>query len=216
MSPFKITPAYEIDLEPWVLLVPEYNLLLKRDRGSEGDYRGDKKKLAKKQLAYIFFCVDFSSPIRELEDDERLAQALRYVGLTVEDIDDKVQEALAHYDWMQNETAPSLKTLNSIRKGRTKLNSYFEDVDFEETDKLGRAKYTAKEYIENITRMKQMDEAIREYEKQVYAELKQNTGIRGKGTLGGKEGQRRNGKVWTEGGPPQGDIDSPKLQTQEV
>src|SRR5882757_1802162 len=131
MRLFKITDTYELELEPWVLLVPEFNALLKRDKGSEGDYRGDKKKMAKKQLAYIYFCLDFTSPIRELYEGERGVEALRYTGLTEEDIDDKVMEAYKEYEKMLYNSAPSLKTLQSIKKGLIKLNEYFEGVDFD-------------------------------------------------------------------------------------
>lgn len=153
-----------------------------------------------------------------MEPDEKEVEALRYVGLQKEDVDNElVSTALEHYRQLQYNSAPSLKTLESIRKGRSKLNEYFENVDFDKTDKLGRAKYTAKEYIANIRDMKSMDDAVRDYEKQVMAELKQNTGVRGKAVLGGKEGKRRgNEKVWVEGGPPQGDIESKDLETEEV
>lgn len=216
MRLFKITETYELELEPWVLLVPEFNALIKRDKGSEGDYRGDKKKLARKQLAYIYFCLDFTSPIRESDDEERKTEALRYTGLTPEDIDDKVMEAYDEYNKLLYNSAPSLKTLQSIKKGLTALNQYFEKVNFETRDKLGKAYYTPEAYITNVGKLPMMNKAIREYESIVNAELKENTGVRGKGTLGGKEGKRRDGKTWQEGGPPPGTADAPQLQTQEV
>jgi len=218
MRLFKLAEGtYEVELEPWVMLVPEFGVVVRKDKGMDGDYRGDKKLKSRKQLAYIYFCLDFMSPIIQMEDGEREEEALRYVGLQQEDVETElVEAAYKHYQHLQYISAPSLKTLESIRKGRQKLNKYFEDVDFESTDRQGRVKYTAKEYIENITRMKQMDDAIREYEKQVMAELKQNTTVRGKATLGGKEGKRRTAEAWSEGGPPQDDLDAVNVETEEV
>lgn len=217
MRLFYISDLYEVELNrEWIMMVPEFMALIKRDRGSEGDYRGEKKLKAKKQLAYIYFCLDFTSPLREWDDIPRRQEALRYTGLVPEDIDDKVDDAWAVYEQLLLLAAPSLKTLNAIRKGRANLNKYFEEVDFEKKDKLGKSYYTPKDYMENIARLSTMDRAIKDYEKQVEAELKADTGIRGKGTLGGKEGKRRAEKVWHEGGPPDDDPDSPDLETQEL
>lgn len=217
MRLFTISELYEVELnKEWIMMVPEFATLIRRDKGSQGDYRGDKKLKARKELAYLYFCLDFTSPLREWDEESRCLEALRYTGLSAEDIDDKVQEAWEVYEQLLLMAAPSLKTLISIRKGRAKLDLYFEEVDFDKRDKLGKVLYTPKDYMDNITKLSTMDRAIREYEKQVEAELKADTGIRGKATLGGKEGKRRADKVWREGGPPEDDLDSPELETEEL
>lgn len=217
MRLFTINELYEVELnKEWVLLVPEFAVLIRRDKGSSGDYRGDKKLKAKRELAYLYFCLDFTSPLREWDDEERKTEALRYAGLSADDIDDKVLEAWTTYEALLLQSAPSLRTLQSIKKGRAKLDEYFEGVDFDKRDKLGKAYYTPKDYMDNITKLATMDRAIREYEKIVEAELKDEGGIRGKRELGGKEGTRRTDKVWQEGGPPSNDPDSADRQTIEL
>lgn len=216
MRLFKITETYELEVEPWVLMVPEFNLLFKRDKGSPGDYRGDRKLKAKKLLGYIYMCLDFTSPIKEWDEIPKREEALRYQGLVPEDIDDKVLEAWDVYEELLLQSAPSLKTLRSIKKGQDALNKYFEEVDFDKKDKLGKAFYTPESYITNIAKLPLMNKAIKEYERAVEAELKEGSGVRGKNaTLGRKEGKRRD-IVWREGGPPEGDSESAELQTTEL
>jgi len=218
MRLLRVNEQYEVEVEPWVLLVPEFSVLFKRDKGSPGDYRGDKKLIARKQVAYVYFMVDFTSPIREWPDEAlKQAEARRYTGLEEDQIDDLVEAAVDYYIDLQYKAAPSLKTLESIRKGRDGLNNYFEGINFKATDKLNRLINNPKDYIDSIARMGMMDDAINKYERRVYEELKAaGTGVRGKGTLGGQEGKRREKAVWREGGPPAGDPDIADLETQEV
>lgn len=217
MRLFKVNEFYEVELDQeWIIMIPEFAVLIKRDKGSPSDYRGSRKLKAKKELAYIYYCLDFTSPLREWNEPERKIEALRYVGLVPDDIDDKVMDAWKTYEQLLLLSAPSLKTLSAIRKGRAKLDLYFQEVDFDKRDKLGKAYYTPKDYMANITKLAEMDQAIRSYEKQVEAELKADTGIRGKATLGGQEGKRRLKSVWKEGGPPDGDLDAPELELEEL
>jgi hypothetical protein len=105
------------------------------------------------------------------------------------------------YAEMQIENAPSLRTLNALKSGLKNLDKYFAEVDFEKLDSLKRQTYTPEAYIANITKLPKMRASIKEFERMVEEELRENTGIRGKSKLGGMEGKRRE-KVWTEGGDP--------------
>lgn len=208
MRLFFINEQYEVELnKEWILLIPEFSALLKRDKGSKGDYRGDLKLKARKELAYLYFCLDFTSPLRYWSEEDKKAEALRYTGLAEEDIDDKVMEAWAVYEKLLEQSARSLKTLKALNKGLDALDSYFQNVNFTEKDKLGKAYYTPEDYIGNITKLPKMRNALKEYEDAVEQELKADTGIRGKATLGGKEGKRKE-KVWSEGGPPAEDLEA--------
>lgn len=217
MRLFTINELYEVELnKEWVMMIPEFAVLIRRDKGSAGDYRGEKKLKAKRELAYIYFCLDFTSPLREWEDDERKAEALRYAGLSADDIDDKVLEAWTTYEVLLHQSSRSLKTLNALKKGMDQLDNYFQNVNFETRDKQGKAYYTPEAYIGNISKLPKMNEAVKQYEKMVEEELKADGGIRGKRELGGKEGTRRTDKVWQEGGPPSSDPDSADRETIEL
>lgn len=212
MKLFTIDELFQVQLDKeWIMLIPEFNELLKRDKGSEGDYRGSKKLRARREFTYVYFMVDFHSPIRDYLEEKKHEEALRYATLTDKDIDDLVKTAMSHYLDMQYDSAPSLRTLNAMKKGMKNLDKYFEEVDFEKLDSLKRNRYTPEDYINNITKLPKMRSAIKEFERMVEEELRENTGIRGKSKLGGMEGKRRD-KVWIEGGPP----DSPVLETTEL
>ena len=138
MRLFTINESNQVELnKPWIMLVPEFAILLRRDKGSEGDYRGDKKLKATKELTFIYFDLDFTSPIREWEDYERRQEAMRYADLTEADLDDKVMEAHAQYDKMLLGSSRSLKTLKAVELSLDQLDNYFETIDFTLTDKKG-------------------------------------------------------------------------------
>lgn len=195
----------------WIHLIPEFAALLKRDKGSAGDYRGDKKLRARREFTYIYFTESFTSPLFDWDPPKKEEEALRYASLTSKEIDEDVTTARLFYRQFIRECSPSLATLDALYAGRTELNRYFKEVNFKETDKLGKSKYTAKEYISNIKDLPAMNEAIKKYEKQVDEELRESTGIRGKNVLGLMEGQRK--KVWEESGPPE---DDPYSNAREI
>lgn len=197
----------EIDLnKEWLYLVPEFATLLRRDKGSHGDYRGDKKLKARREITYIYFMEAFDSPIREWKPLEKEVEALRCASLIPADIDKEITEARVFYRDYLRKCARSLRTLDSLWLGMDALDKWFAEINFDSVDSLKRAKYTAKEYINNVKSLPKMNAAIKEYEKMVEDELKENTGIRGKNTLGVTEGQRQ--REWVEGGPPVTDPDS--------
>lgn len=216
MKLFTINPdTQELDLNrEWIFLVPELKLLIDRDRGSEGDYRGDKKRRARRELTFIYFMEDFSSPLREWDPDKRREESLRCAGLLEKEIDDKIKAAQTFYAGYLRKASRSLRTLDALHKGMDALDKWFEEIDFDKVDSLKRAKYTAKEYMDNVKNLPKMNAAIKEYERMVEEELKENTGIRGKNTLGLMEGQRRQG--WEEGGPPTDDVHSKARETIDL
>lgn len=209
----------EIDLNrEWLHLIPEFSRLIRRDKGQtgeRGDYRGDKKLHARKEITFIYFMEDFTSPLRDWEDDRKLEEALRSSQLGKGDIDKEVVAAQEFYREFIRKCAPSLHTLDALYIGRTELNRYFKEVNFKEVDKLGKSKYTAKEYINNIKDLPAMNRAVKEYERMVDEELREHTGVRGKNVLGLMEGQRTQG--WDEGDAPGTDkFSSPKHEEIEV
>lgn len=213
---FTINPdTQEVDLnKEWIHLVPEFKTLLLRDKGSAGDYRGDKKLRARKELTYIFFMESFTSPILEWDPQKKEEEALRCAGLTRQDIDKEILAAQTFYHGYIRKCSRSLRTLDSLWQGMEALDKYFAEVDFDKKDSLKRSVYTAKDYIDNIKNLPKMNSAIKEYEKQVDEELRQNNGIRGNKTLGLTEGQRK--QDWVESGPPADDKYSLPREIEEV
>lgn len=197
MRLFTINESNQVELnKPWIMLVPEFATLLRRDKGSDGDYRGDKKLKATKELTFIYFDLDFTSPIREWEDYERRQEAMRYADLTEADLDDKVMEAHAQYDKMLLGSSRSLKTLKAVELSLDQLDNYFETIDFTLTDKKGELLHSAGQYLTNLEKLGKAYSAVEAFKKRVAEELKGDASIRGQNTLGRKEGTKREG--WTE------------------
>lgn len=199
---FKLDDDYTVIIEPWVVLIPEFNAIIKADRGSPSDYRGDKKLKAKRQLAFIYFMVDFRSKILDWDYDERKLEAFRYTSLTDKELTEEVWGAFNYYAEMQHRMSRSLKTLEIVKKSLDKLDDYFKNIDFSKVDKQGKLLNSTKEYMANITSLDEAYTSVDNFEKRVYEELKKDAdaGIRGRNSrIGGKEGTRGD---WNEGGKP--------------
>jgi hypothetical protein len=185
----------------WIALIPEFNALLKRDKGMPTT-EGRVKKRARKDLAYIYFWCDFGSPIRDLEPTFKKKEALYYAGLTEEEVnsDTVLQTAIKKYQELQNANARSLRSFHAISKGLDQLDTYMEKVDFSETDKKGEMVHDPNKFAALIERMTIVYQKRRDFEKFVEDDLKANAeSIQGNRTLGDREGDNSIRKTaWSE------------------
>ncbi len=190
----------------WIFLIPEFAALIRRDKGSPGDSRGQYKKQAQREFTYIYFMCDFNSPIRDWKPEEKEKEALYYADL--ESVDTLVHEAKAKYEQLMLGVSRSLRTLKSVYKGLDEMDNYFEGVNFKTTDKQGKLLHSPQEFIKNTSMMNKMYDEVRNFEKRVEADMIEagNT-IRGNATLGDKEGQKAK---WSES-----DIASGSIHTQD-
>lgn len=204
MKLFEIDENREVLLnKEWILMIPEFQALFKRDKGSEGDYRGSKKLRTIRELTYIYFVEDFSSPLRDWEPEEKIKEALYYADLKTEDIDDKVKEAQKKYAEIMLKSSRSLRTLKAVYKGMDAMDTYFEGIDFSKIDKQGKLLNDPSAFGTNITKLNKVYDELRNFEKRVEDDLKQAvSGIRGpNSTLGDNEGKK---KAWSESDISQG------------
>lgn len=192
MRLFTIDNNYQVELnKEWITLIPEFNALLRRDKGSEGDYRGDKKLKARREFTFIYFDLDFTSPIREWEEFERREEAMKYAGLVESDMDKVLMTAHAKYNELLLGSSRSLKTLKSVEKSLDQLDTYFETIDFTATDNKGELLHSAGQYLTNLEKLGKSYTAVENFKKRVAEELKGEASIRGQSTLGRKEGTKR-------------------------
>jgi len=188
MRLFLLDSNYQVELnKEWIMLIPEFAALLKRDKGSKGDYRGDLKLKTRKELTFIYFDLDFTSPIREWPDFERREEAMRFAGLSEADLDGPVMEAHVMYNKLLLQSSRSLKTLRSIEKSLDAMDTYFEDIDFSKEDKKGELVHDPAKYILNLQRIGAAYDSVDKFRKRVQEELKGEASIRGTATLGRKE-----------------------------
>lgn len=191
----------------WLYLIPEFSNILKKDKGSTGDKGGHRKLWARKRFAYIYFAIDFKSPIYSWDEKEKQAEALRYTSLDEKDIEqDYMKEAIATYRQLQFKASRSLRTLEAVNKGLSQLDNYFENIDFNKTDKMGKILYSATDYVKNISTLNKAYDELNAFEKRVMAELTKSGGIRGSATKGDREVDSRSKtanteSTWDEGSP---------------
>jgi hypothetical protein len=204
MELFVITPTHEVELnKEWMQLIPEFKNLLAADKGSKGDADGRKKLKARKQFAYIYFMVDFKSPIFSWELSERHEEAIRYTDLTEMDVNlPLVRRAYEEYQKLQYKAARSLKTLENAYKALDSLDNYLGGIDFKEKDKQGKLLHNPKEVGSNISQLNKMFDELDKFEKRVHEQLKESTTIRGQATLGDKEHRKTGTETWEEGSQP--------------
>lgn len=215
---FKITDTYEVELDKeWIRLIPAFDAILKADKGSKGDSDGRKKLLARKQLAYLYFMIDFRSPIFSYDEAKKKVEALRYVGLEPIDVESAlIQEGLEEYKEIQKGQARSLRSLENAYTGLNALDDYLANVDFTKTDKQGKLLHSPKEYMGNLSTLNKAYDELDKFEKRVYKELQANSAtIRGTADLGDKEKQKREKTTtWEEGSAPV--VDAPAFGDLQV
>lgn len=192
---FQVTPN-----KVWINMIPEFAILIKRDKGSKGDTEGRKKLKARRELVYIYMMQDFGAPIRDYEGSEKHKEALKYSNLTDDDIDSVVKVAVKKYEELQLAASRPLRTYKAMVKGLDALDSYFENVDFKQTDDDGKLLYSPDKYQNSMGKMHGLYDALDKFKKRVEEDLKNvDGGIRGQATLGDNEGRKTNANsTWSE------------------
>jgi hypothetical protein len=189
--------------KPWTILIPEFNAIIKADKGSPGDSEGRAKAKARKIFAYIYFMINFKSPIEQWDYAERHEEAMRYASLTEADVSSPmVKAALDKYEEIQFKSARALRTLKAAEKGLDALDEYLNTVDFKQTDKQGKLLHSPKEFVGNLSSLNKAYDERDKFRNRVYEELKESTTIRGQATLGDKEHKHDGRSAWDEGSAP--------------
>lgn len=175
----------------WLVLIPEFAALYKRDKGSPGDNDGRKKLRFKQEISFIYFFAAFNSPIRDYQQHEKFAEALNYSGLKEDDIDDMIKAAADKFEDMQLKSSRAYRTFLSMRKGLDAMDTYFEKVDFDERDKKGELVNSTDRYVSSVIKMSKVYDELAIFEKRVDNDLKDaDGGIRGQATLGDLESRK--------------------------
>lgn len=175
----------------WILMVPEFATIVRKDKGSEGDYRGDKKLYARKRLAFVYLMHDFASPLRTWDPFEKREEALRMCSLAEKDFDEDLQEACTVYKAMCYKAARALKTVEKMYNTLDKVDEYFDSVDPTATDKKGELVYDMGRVMDNMAKAQKTYAALHSFEKMVEEQLTQDSGIRGMAEKGDNEGKQK-------------------------
>ena len=179
------TSEWKVELnKPWLVMIPEFNALIARDKGSPGDYRGQYKKKATADFSYMYLMMDWKSPLRNYEDDKKKLEAAKVFDYLDKpynvDADEELQAAMLKYQEMLYRASRSLKTLHAIKNSLDDLDNYFVTVDFTQKDKQGKLLHNMKDYLDNIKKVRDAYGAIEEFEDKVSQDLQEAGSIASK------------------------------------
>lgn len=194
MKLFEIDENNEVKINaPWIRMIPELKSLF--DSGTK-KLAWDKNTYARKLLAYIYFVRDFSSPLRDWEEDKRKEESLRYTELTEADVTTpKMLTALEYYSKLQYEACRALKTYEASLKGLDAMDKYLSEINFDKVDKMGKALYTPNQFAANLALSDKAYDILDKLANRVASQLEQSTGMRGKSDMGDREKQMTQGDV---------------------
>lgn len=196
---FEIGTDFKVKLnKDWLLLIPQFARLIRRDRGSKNDIDGRKKFQTIRELTFIYHFCDPRSPIENIDDQaERREKALQYAELVEKDIDSSVQDAQNEYEYLLDLSVPTLGLLRSVKGTLSKLKGFFDRINFDKVDKQGKLLYTPESHIKNVTALGKLHKEVMAFEEIVLAELKAQKTARGKMELGDRE-QSGKKRKWNE------------------
>lgn len=206
---FIIDSDYNVELnKEWLYLVPEFKKIMQRKWSCEGDYDGRKKIMQQRVFGYIYLMLEYASPLFNYEEDARRAEALSMMNLKPGDIDEAgVAAAYKKYEELMEGQSRILLSLRGVYAVMDKMDNHLKTIDFNAVDKMGKPLHTPASVIRVVKDMNMAYDSIQQMERRVMEDMKKegNT-IRGKATLGGKEGKRA-ATIWTEGiGPEDNEI----------
>lgn len=176
---FKVNEeTYLVELnKTWISTIPEFERIIKEDKGTKGDTQARKKLHAKRVFTFIYHYCDFQSQFIDMDEDERRENALSNAQLLDEDITTTVEIAIDKYILLQD--TRTLKLLRKARGAMDRLGEYFDEIDYTERDAGGKLVYEPKTVMGNIGMLDKAHDGLQALEKRVKLELKQEARLRG-------------------------------------
>jgi hypothetical protein len=152
------------------LLVPEFDRIKRRDRGSDGDSQGRTKIKAKKFFAFIYFyCHPHSNYIGYVTKPEDVREFAIKKDLHIDEDwklgkDEDMQKAIAKY--REIAMTPEERLLVSAYNALGKLESYFDSLDLDLRDE-GKPVYSARDLVFNLSNMGKVMDGLDKLKEQV-------------------------------------------------
>ena len=135
------------------------------------------KALTVLELAYVYYMCDHRSPFAVYDEDKREEEVVQSVFKKKYTISSKMKAACIKYKELTETSA--VKLLKSARASVTKLEKYFRDIDLTMMDDNGRLMFSAKDLVQNLSKMGDVINGLSKLEEQVKKEeqvLNQNRG----------------------------------------
>jgi hypothetical protein len=176
MRLFDIDSTNRVIIDPEIRLIPAFKRIIIRDKDRE-------KKLAMKELAFIYFFCDYKSPIATFKEEDRRKEALLSAGLSEQHkIDVDIEHGIHEYLY-RRDTMP-IQLLKSAYKTIEKAKDFLDNIDFTARNNRGDLEYSLKETMASIAGLGKLMAGLKELEDQVKKEETGDDRVRG----GGKKG----------------------------
>lgn len=170
----------KINFKPVALAIPEFKSIWERDKT-------ETKEQAFQELALIYFIADYKSPYIATYKEEDLVEK---VGLDIlKKRNFKLDSILtkAYNKYVELQDVPSMKYLKQSRRAADKLAEYLSEVDYKETDAMGKLLNDPAKIAGVLQKMSSIVEDLIKQEKIVALELMQEKELRGKRKKGNRE-----------------------------
>lgn len=135
------------------------------------------KSLTPKELAYVYFMVDYRSPYAVYEWDQRQNEVKISIFDKKWKESPKVKIACDKYAELTETSA--VKLLKAARESVIKLEKYFRDIDLAIMDDNGKPIFHAKDLINNLEKMGKVVDGLTRLEEIVRKEEQANNSNRG-------------------------------------
>ena len=144
---------------PYTLTIPEFEVL------------------SIKELAYVYYICDHRSPFAVYDEERREEEVIKSVFKKKYKITSKMKAACDVYKDLTETSA--VKLLKAARASVTKLEKYFRDIDLTMMDDNGRLMFSAKDLVQNLSKMGDVINGLSKLEEQVKKEEQVNNANRG-------------------------------------
>lgn len=177
MKLFDIDNNHKLTIHPEALLIQSFKLLW------DGDNSKDKK-VALKELAYVYFMTDYKSPYEKYDKDEKHLQICEDVmGDTKYKPSAEVLKAIEVYKNLQQTF--SMKFLESAKTASRELMRFFDTVDLQERTDKGAPIYKPSDITSALSQSVKVIEALDRWTEKVQKEQElTDARITGGGTAG--------------------------------
>lgn len=166
--------------EPEILLIREFSALWTDERNiTKEDPKGHLKTRAFRELTYIWLMLDGNSPYFTYSEQERHSQCILDAKLTEEEWSDPTFRAACRKYRELQDSSIALQFLKSAQNVVFKIKDYFDTLDLQERDPMGKPILKTKDVIAELDSADKALEALKRYEANYRQELEAKTNIRG-------------------------------------
>jgi hypothetical protein len=163
-------------MNPTILWMPEFKILWDRDKSKH-------KATAVKEISYIVFLYSFKSPYLAYSERDRKVKILQdYFDGQEWKPDKEVEAAIKRYNDLQ-ETATT-RLLNASLRLCDKVTEYFDSIDFNEKDRMGKPIHTLNDVVKNMKDVGPVVKSLESLKDQVLREQMDKSIIRGGTDIG--------------------------------